>query len=131
MIRKSLFLALLALLAAGCLADVGLTPEVGELAVPSCIPEDSDPAQDISFSMDVAPLLMGQCLPCHDPESSFPIGVTETGFAITSYAEVRRGGTTTGTDIVIEGDPCASVLIQKIRVGSTLRGPNATSTQPR
>ena len=109
----------LAILASGCLADVGLAPEVGELAIPNCIPDDSDPDQDVSFSMDVSPVLMDQCLPCHDPDSSFPVGVTETGYSIMTYADVRRGGTTSGSDIVVEGDPCSSDLVEKIGAAPT------------
>ena len=98
----------------GCVTEVGLTPDLGAATIPVCVAADSDAEQDVSFTADIAPLLSNRCVPCHDPNSSSPLGFDETGFSITSYAELRRGGESSGLDIVVEGDPCASILVQKV-----------------
>ena len=94
-----------------CLANVA--PDVGELAVGECDPEDHDPGMDVDFEMDVLPLLQERCS-CHDPDGPFPSGVNVSGFSIENYRELLAGGDNSGEDIVVPGDPCASVLIQKV-----------------
>ena len=113
MMRTPPLLAIALSLSGGCLTEVGLTPDVGELAIPSCVPDDSDPEREVSYTMDVFPIFRTRCTPCHDPNSSNPLGFNETGFSINSYGELRRGGRTSGADIVVEGDPCASIVVQK------------------
>jgi hypothetical protein len=109
-----LLLSILALL--GCVA--GLEPDVGELRVGICAPEDSDPDHDVSFMDDVKPLLdrqgsEGGCR-CHSPMSPKPIGIEMTGLNLGSYAGLMRGGRQSGQDIVVPGDPCASIVVQKV-----------------
>lgn len=112
--RRALAIASLAL--AGCLGDIA--PEVGQLRAGVCTPEDSDEAYDVSFKEDVLPMFERMSpqvgCGCHLPTSRRPIGIELTGFDLSSYSGVMRGGMISGEDIVVPGDPCASVLMQKI-----------------
>lgn len=108
--------ALSALVVAGCLGRV--EPEVGEPVALECDPSDSDPAQDVSFEADILPLLdrppnAGGCVACHDAAGRNPIGFERAGLDLSGYRQLMRGGITSGSDIVLPGDPCESVLLQK------------------
>lgn len=111
-------LGLVALLvgSAGCLGE--LEPEVGELRAGVCTPEDSDPTYDVSFSEDVFPIFERMSpepgCGCHMSSSRRPVGIELSGLDLTSYASLRRGGTTSLEEIVVPGDPCASILTQKL-----------------
>ena len=99
----------------GCL-DL-FAPDVGPLTAGRCNPEDSDPETDVSFTQDVLPLLSRSrdaagCA-CHDPGDDDPIGVRLTGLDLSTYEGVLRGGVRSGSDIVVPGDPCISVLFLK------------------
>ncbi|CAN5248969.1 hypothetical protein BH11MYX1_BH11MYX1_31120 [soil metagenome] len=95
---------------------VGCTePEVGAPSRIACNGSDSDPAVAIDFGRDVATgVLAGHCDRCHTPTGVTPIGLTIGGLDFSSATSLRRGGVQGGTDIVVPGDPCASVLVQKI-----------------
>ena len=105
-------LVALALAGTGCLDALG--PELGpELA--ACAPEDSDPQRLISFRSDVLDgLLTPKCAKCHTPEAINPIGISMGGLELSDYATLRAGGFISGAGAVIDGDPCRSVLSQKI-----------------
>jgi hypothetical protein len=120
---------LLLVVSAGCIdyaPDVGplnpvVTDDGGTAVVPGCDPGDSNDAVRVSFSRDVRPLMFrvpGGCATCH-------LGRSVSGLDLGSYTAMRRGGVTTGTRIVIDGDPCRSTLIDKI--GKT---PNFGSRMP-
>lgn len=100
----------------GCLG--AFEPEVGELRAGVCTPEDSDPAYDVSFGEDVFPLFERMSpepgCGCHLPSSRRPIGIELSGLDLGSYSSLMRGGTTSADMIVVPGDPCASVLVQKL-----------------
>ena len=111
-------LVLLAVVA-GCSLDY--SPQVGPiLAAPSdggdaaaetfgCKDVDSNPAVSVSFSGDVRPLMLrapGGC-GCH-------LQRVTSGLDLSSYASMRRGGINSGTNIIIAGKPCESILAQKI-----------------
>lgn len=103
-------------LLAACLAEV--EPEVGALNVAVCEPEDSDPEHDVSFTEDVLPLFErpgseGGCS-CHSDMSRRPVGIEVSGFNLSNYEKLMRGGNQSGRDIVVPGDPCASILVQKV-----------------
>ncbi len=114
MIRLRALATLALLSSSGCLDP--FEPEVGGRRVVSCDPEDSDPDHDVSFVLDILPLLtrpkaQGGCS-CHtSPTGS---GVQLTGLELSSYAALRRGGRSTTSDIVVEGDPCISVVYLKV-----------------
>jgi len=114
-------LALL-LIASGC-----YTPDVGDALVqfgdagPTddaqtviglCDNADTNPGAIVSFANHIRPLQnratnMGGCQPCH-------LGRITSGFDQSTYQSLRRGGTNSGTRIVIPGEPCNSILFQKL-----------------
>ncbi len=102
----------LAVAGAGCLDALG--PELGP-EIAACAPEDSDPQRAISFRSDVLDqLLTRKCAKCHTPEAVNPIGIEISGLDLSGYATLRAGGNNSGTGVVIDGDPCRSVLSQKV-----------------
>lgn len=109
MIRSTLAVLVLAALSSACMEE----PDVGALLAGVCVPADSDPDKEVSFALDIEPLMdrpsaEGGCS-CHNSGSSAP-----SGFDMTSLTAMRRGGSTSGAKIIIAGDPCNSVLVQKL-----------------
>jgi len=104
-------LVLVALLGA-CLPE----PDLGEPLAGGCVAADSDPENDVSFAHDVRPLFdrgMGEAgCSCHNSPTG--IGAMLGGLELSSLARLRRGGFTTGAQIVVPGDPCRSYLVQKV-----------------
>jgi hypothetical protein len=100
----------------GCLADV--EPQVGALRAGTCKSEDSDPSTPVSFKDDLLPLMQrpnGQAgCACHQPGNRRTSGIDATGLALDSYASLRRGGTASHDTIVMPGNPCASLIVQKV-----------------
>ena len=102
---------------AGCTApDVGdLLPgtavnDAGDTVDVSCDNSDSNPALDVSFSRDIRPLMLrspGGCFPCH-------LSRTTSGLDVSSYALFRRGGVNAGASIIVDFEPCKSVLLKKL-----------------
>jgi hypothetical protein len=71
---------------------------------------DSDPSTPVSFTQHVRPLLgrsPGGCTGCHGTSAT-------SGFNVTSYDALLRGGQVSNDAIVIPGNPCDSVLYQKL-----------------
>lgn len=109
---KYLFVVLLA----GCLDR--LEPDTGMLTRAPCTNVDSDPAHDVSFAGGVVPLLKEyHCASCHTPGGKTPIGVVVGGLDLTSYDTLRAGGARSMAQIVVPGDACTSVLLQKLDPG--------------
>jgi hypothetical protein len=109
--------ALLLAALAGCLSE--LEPEVGELRAGVCKSEDSEPDSEVSFESDVLPLFertadKGAGCSCHQPAAPRAIGLELTGLDLSSYSALMRGGDMSGDEIVVPGDPCASIVLQKI-----------------
>lgn len=114
MMRRGLLTG--AALLAGCVDVLG--PDVGAArdgGGGGCAVVDTDPATTVSFSRD---LLGGafhradtDCLRCHTGGGA---GVRDSGFDMTTYQTLRLGGARSRASIVIAGDPCASVLVQKL-----------------
>lgn len=101
---------------AACLDRFG--PDVGPLASTttdgsSGCAADSDPAVTISYRTDIAGGVFrrGKCDGCHTGNGS---GVNQSGLDLSTYTHLRTGGGRSGVSIVVDGDPCASVLVQKI-----------------
>lgn len=91
-------------------------PDVGGVLAGHCDPQDSDPDVDVSYGNHVRPLFdrptsEGGCGGCHAPGGP---GVMLSGFDMSSMSAMRRGGQASGGRIVQPGDPCSSVLLQKI-----------------
>lgn len=94
---------------AGCLDTY--EPDVGELIAGVCKNEDAHPDDDVSFEMDIFPILEMGC-PCHDPKKGGS-AIDLVGFSVENYGKVRRGGVNSGDQIVVPNMPCESVLLQK------------------
>jgi hypothetical protein len=110
--------AWLAALLGGCVALEELEPDVGPPLAGACEPADSDPDVDVSFARDLRPLFgrergMAGCS-CHTPTNGNPSGIALGGLDLGSVDSLMRGGFNSGSAIVIAGDPCASVLVDKL-----------------
>lgn len=99
-----------------CIADV--EPEVGPVRAGVCKSEDSDPAHSVSFRNDLEPLFMrpfgAAGCGCHQPSSRRSSGIDATGFDVSTYTSFVRGGSSSRDTAVIPGDPCASLVVQKV-----------------
>lgn len=104
----------LAIALAGC---AQLDPDVGPLLAGTCRDADSNPATAVSFSADLRPLINrvnGGCS-CHMPFGNSPGPGTQLGgLDLSSLTLLREGGFTSGRNIVIDGQPCESILFQKV-----------------
>jgi hypothetical protein len=90
---------------------VSAVDDAGVPVAPPCEIVDTDPSTAISFSRDIRPMIQrapGGCMFCHAN------GRATSGFDIGSYTSLRRGGVVSGARIVIDGDPCNSILPNKI-----------------
>jgi hypothetical protein len=96
-----------------------LKPDVGPLLGSSCDNADTLPGTSVSFARDVRPLMVrskGGCS-CHMPGSGgSSIGTQISGLDLTSLASLRVGGYDSGSRIVVAGQPCASILYQKLSI---------------
>lgn len=109
----------LLMMVAGCLDTIG--PDVGDPVTQgsdgaSACPDDSDPSTVVKFDTDIrgGVFRRGNCNDCH---TSNGLGVRQSGLDLGSYTTLRTGGGRSGANIVIVGDPCASILVQKIEDG--------------
>ena len=107
---------LLVLSSSACIAE--LEPDVGDLRAGACQNEDSDPNTFVQFGHDILPLFQrpgssGGCT-CHQPSNRSTPGIEQSGLSLLNYATLRRGGNTSHANIVIPGDPCRSVILQKV-----------------
>ena len=103
--------------AALAVAACALAPDVGPLLASTCSDTDTQPARTVSFAAQIRPILdrpMAGCS-CHLPAAGEPGTATQqSGLSLGSYASLREGGTNSGPQIVIAGQPCASILYQKV-----------------
>ncbi len=110
--RRPALLVVLVLVACG--ACDAFSPDVGAPLVARCTEEDSDPDETVSFRDDILPLFEEYCVRCHTPGGDSPVGIEVGGLDLSSYSTLRAGGVVSGSTIVLGGDPCASVLRQKL-----------------
>ena len=97
-----------------------LEPDVGEVRAGLCRPQDSDPDVDVSFKDDIQPLFEREDGPgcgCHLQDARNPFAIRVSGLDLTDYDSLMRGGDNSRDDIVVPGDPCSSVLLQKVSAG--------------
>ena len=103
------------LCAPACVLD--MEPDVGEVRAGLCRPEDSNPDVDVSYSEDIQPIFEREDGPgcgCHLQSSRRPVGILFSGLDLTEYSTMMQGGDQSHDDIIVPGDPCVSVLLQKI-----------------
>ena len=110
------FVLAIALPPLGCISE--LEPDVGAVRAGVCKPEDTDPEHDVSFMEDLKPMFerpRGEpgC-GCHLPSSPRPIGIELSGLDLSSPATLLQGGNQSADMNVVPGDPCASILVQKV-----------------
>ncbi len=119
MARSILAFFCLAAVTQACVVD-STAPDVGALIAGQCDNADSDPDVDIRFDRDILPILSRDgenepgCAECHFPQSNSPAGFEVTGLNLSSYQTLIRGGANSSGNIVVAGDPCASILWQKL-----------------
>lgn len=105
-----------ALMLVGCIDSI--EPELGLLSSGQCSNEDSNPDVEVSFSRDIVEGILTHpeidCARCHTAEGATPVGLQASGFDAGSYQSFRAGGFRSGSDIVIPGAPCDSIVIQKV-----------------
>jgi hypothetical protein len=114
---------LLTAIGAGC---GGLEPATGPLVNTVCENGDSDLGVSVSFQRDIRPIFQGETsnpgCACHLPEEPDPIGLEISSLSLGSYSELLAGGANSRDDIVIPGQPCDSVLWQKVSPGPPFGG---------
>lgn len=72
----------------------------------------------ISFSRDVAPILVARCQGCHHDTKS------AMGFNLTTYSKLRQGGKQSGPDeIIVAGKPDESRLVEVLQASAQPRMP--------
>ena len=95
-----------------------LEPTVGPPVRQACQNADHDPSHDVRFSVEVTSIIDEyHCRDCHTPGGKTPIGIEVGGLDLSSYDSLRAGGVRSTTTIVIPGQPCQSVLLQKVGEG--------------
>ncbi|MDB4961269.1 MAG: hypothetical protein JWP01_1268 [Myxococcales bacterium] len=99
----------LVLVLEGCVDT--LAPEVGISAAEALCNEDSAPLQPVSFVAEISPILRASCDRCHLPGGA---GQMASGLDLSTYDSLRAGGLRSVRSIVVEGEPCASVLVKKL-----------------
>jgi WD40 repeat protein len=81
-------------------------------------------AKPVSFMKDVAPLLVRNCIACHNPKKS------ESKYVMTNFAALAKGGAQ-GEGITLEaGDPDASRFVELIRPDGIPRMPYKQDPMP-
>lgn len=100
------------------LAGCALAPDVGEPLAGACSNADTNPALAVSFREQIRPILtrapMAGCT-CHLPTAAgASTAIQLSGLDMSSLASLRAGGLHSGAGIVVAGQPCSSILYQKI-----------------
>lgn len=106
-----MIVAALAVLAAGCDA---FTPEVGKPIAAICQDQDSDPDRVLSYKNDIRPIFEEYCFVCHTATGRFPIGLEVGRLDLATYTSLRAGGAIGSSRDIVPGQPCESILRQKI-----------------
>jgi len=133
---KSSRIAVIAIVMVGCSE---LDPNVGRLYVEPVDVGDAGAAEDavdgdddeppgtVSFALDIRPIIMRTkdqatamgvgrgCAPCHLRGVTNSTGTALSGFDVTTLGELRQGGGSTGTRIIVPGKPDESAIVQALR----------------
>lgn len=97
-------------------AKKGETPKKADAASP---PPETATAEDdkaIKFSRDVAPILVGNCIGCHNPRSKARNG----GFDLTTFQGLMAGGKS--GKVIVPGKPEESHLVELVATKEMPRG---------
>jgi hypothetical protein len=110
-----------AALAACTLLDPATGPQLAPVV--ACTDADSDPTHAVSFASQIRPLMDRTatdpnghgCIVCHySTQSSHPC-VDISGLDVATLGALRKGGNTSGANIIVAGKPCESALLQKLQ----------------
>jgi WD40 repeat protein len=94
-----------------------LAPNAGSSPKAQAAIERKDPAKTVSFMRDVAPILVENCIACHNPRKS------ESKYVMTTFAQLAKGGQQ-GEGINLEpGEPDESRFVELIRLDGQPRMP--------
>jgi tricorn protease-like protein len=85
-------------------------------AGPAFIVRPAGPGQ-VSFMKDIAPVLVKNCVACHNPKKA------ESKYAITTFAQLFKGGARSDTTNLIPGKPEESDFIELIHLDGEPRMP--------
>ncbi|MDG3003801.1 c-type cytochrome domain-containing protein [Paludisphaera mucosa] len=86
-------------------------------ALPALAEEPPPAPKPVSFMTDVAPILVRNCIACHNPKKP------ESKYVMTSFAKLAKGGKV-GEDVTLEpGKPDESYLVELIRPAGEPRMP--------
>jgi mono/diheme cytochrome c family protein len=122
-VRTAVLLGCVAL-GGGCVED--LRPDVGPPAQEVCIDEDSDPDTPVRFGQDIVDTIFARettgCFQCHRPTAPTPLGFEVGGLDLSTATSLAAGGVVSGSDIVIPGRPCDSILFQKVGASAPFGG---------
>jgi hypothetical protein len=93
-------------------ADASMTePDAGP-PDNGCATKDSNPNKSVSFSNEVWMILEG--CGCHNSADSDPFAILESGLTIDGYSSLRKGGDNTHAQIIVDGNPCKSLMVEKL-----------------
>jgi len=82
--------------------------------VPSALADDPPP---VGFLKDVAPILVQNCIACHNPKKS------ESKYTMTTFAQLAKGGVKGKGITLVAGDPDASYFVELCRPDGEPRMP--------
>jgi hypothetical protein len=114
--KMALFSVLAATLIAAC---AEIDPETGPIRS-ACAAGDSNPSVSVDFKTQIRPLIDNLdpstrgCIGCHAETSGSMEGFIATGLDLTKLQLIRRGDRGT-TNIVVPGQPCESLIVQKLQ----------------
>jgi tricorn protease-like protein len=90
--------------------------------VPSSLADDPPP---VGFLKDVAPILVQNCIACHNPKKS------ESKYTMTTFAQLAKGGVKGKGITLVPGDPDASFFVELCRPDGEPRMPYKQDPLPK
>ncbi|MBK8174664.1 MAG: hypothetical protein IPK66_05085 [Rhodospirillales bacterium] len=89
------------------------------LVVPAWLGTATAAEEQVSYSLDVEPILQSRCVECHKPGGA---GYEASGLDLTSYEGLMKG--TKHGPIVVAGDPLTSNLVVLVEGRAQMRMPH-------
>jgi hypothetical protein len=92
-------------------ASCATPADAGALA--GCQDDDSDPSRDVSFNADIMNgiFVRYKCKSCHTGGGA---GKQDGKLDMASYTTLRIGGAKSHANVIIDGMPCESIIVQKV-----------------